>query len=91
MGRKSLEQKLRGYPKIGQLHQQQLTKERHEFVCICGNCVWRNHHYYTVDIQWDFFRGNDDVVKVCKYCGKAHERGERKLSLAGLLKRCSDG
>ena len=73
------------YPKTGMVYDRYRTAKGK--TTECANCkakIKPGDRYSTVDLQLDWFRGNDEVVEVCKLCSKG------PLNVHKLLKTLSD-
>jgi len=64
----SLEKKLAKYPRFGGSIVETHTGREPLKCQQCGKSIRYGSEYHMVDIQHDFFRGNDDCVVICQAC-----------------------
>lgn len=61
----------RSYPRYGQDRKDQVSKRwsiERRTCNQCGRVAQPGETMIAVDIQWDWFRGNDDVARFCTGC-----------------------
>ena len=74
------------YPRYGESSKSQVTKRDsgawHKCLCVqCGRTIPLGGPIVRVDIQHDWFRGNDDVIHLCPDCDI------RRLPVAVMMAR----
>jgi hypothetical protein len=78
------------YPRFGCVYPSQRTKRKGTAVCkLCAKVIKPGDGYTTVDIQWDWFRGNDAVVTLCSSCRRGPLTFEQLKSLTSEGPRTS--
>ena len=57
------------YPRLGLRTTKPRTKRSRPVSCeLCGKAIAVGEYFAFVDVQHDWFRGNDDVVAMCMAC-----------------------
>ncbi len=74
----------RRYPQIGMAHGKNVREDgvRCDY---CGNPMEKGTVFYFVDVQVDWFRGNDAIAQVCPQCAGKRANLVDKLDLYKLL------
>lgn len=83
----------RTYPRVGSSRKLKgkLAKCFGERTCRnCGASIGKDDWYHLVDIEWNWMRGDDDVVPVCNTCGHKPLQVERLIKMEKQLREATD-
>lgn len=59
----------RQYPRVGSSYKKHVNKKRDGEPCqMCKTPMPKGSQYWVIDIQTNWFRGDDDVVCICFEC-----------------------
>ena len=74
----------RKYPRIGSVTRKQRTKRRGATTCDnCNAAILPGDAYSVVDVQYTWFRGDDDVADVCRACERKRLDPHRLIKSLG--------